>query len=362
MKLSTVTLLLVSAVTGLACNGGGGVVTPPDSSRGEFADLGTPKARLSGSVFDPEAFFYSLANFPPDPVPENNPPPALFAGIPFLIHSALPDTVVIAQSGTTLAAQSEPSLPTGEWQMTGLPVNGTTYEYLAQPPTSDIQLGEGLPSPPFAPIPLARYFPTRSLLPVVPNQTYCLSQVANAVGSKGALEGIAKFQSLGGPPVSVSDLLNPAKSGGVVLTWVYAPSPLLDLFLIPSGDARPMSRLGITMASNVGTVYALEWAPPGALPPELQSEMGYFVSDQGPSSLGYYAVVLPPGAASTQLHATFTDLVEDPEQGRPWTVPDVRATVYPGVSFRRHWAVMEGPPPDEDAEPGPAPDFKWLCQ
>ncbi|HLL54995.1 MAG TPA: hypothetical protein VK447_15680, partial [Myxococcaceae bacterium] len=176
MRLQTVIGVALCGALGLACGGGPGVVAPPDNHQAPFADLGQRKAVLSGVVYDPEAFFYSLAMFPQDPEhPEQTPPPALLSGIPYLLQSALPNTRVAVMDGTTQAVASPPSTPTGDWQAIGVPGHDEArFELFATPPTGELNLGaDFFPSPPFAAVPTARYFPTRTLKTVLPARTYC---------------------------------------------------------------------------------------------------------------------------------------------------------------------------------------------
>jgi hypothetical protein len=89
------------------------------------------------------------------------------------------------------------------------------------------------------------------------------------------------------------------------------------------------------------------------------------------SSIGYYALVLPPGEPQGPVMLELTDTVtsspDDPPNPfgpRPWGVPPVVEEVRPGqVSFARVHAFPGGEPPpeDPDAEPVPFPDFNSIC-
>jgi hypothetical protein len=351
-----------------------------DSVAPPVADAGTPYTSLpqrttsvSGFAFDPEAFFYALATFPPDPEdPEgiNSPPPALFAGTPYLTRSlAVGVQVSLTDDGAVTAPAVAPSSPDGSWQVTGVP-SGDTAAYLmvAQPPAGSGRLltagDEIFPAPPFDPVPEGRYFPTRSLRPIVASPALCLAQAAAVVGETGALGAVAQvltFQS--GKTVTAADLVDPAKSGGVVLVWVYAPSFVLDLFLSPSGS--PLG--GLVAEASRGTVYGIDWAPPGVVP-EGQSPMGYLAAPDPMSPLGYFAIVLPVGT-SGPVTLSFKDQVKTPPKAdpgpfgpRPWPVDTITVDVKPGVSVLRHFATPTAAgEPDPDADPVPPPDFSWGC-
>jgi hypothetical protein len=327
---------------------------------------------VSGIVYDPEAFNLSLFTFPGEG--PDGPPPALFEGIPHLMRSAAIGARVSLTQGGTPADASGPSTPSGFWQTgAGVPSGPAVYQMRAEPPAEGLVMGapEIFPSEIFGPIPTGKYFPTTTLRPIVPLAASCDLQVAAVVGETGALGAVANLMTDMGTPTTAEDLANPNKTGGVVLAWVASPSPVFDYFIGPAGNPW---QGGIAAEASAGTLYPIQWAPPG-LPPEEappgQSPMGYFATPGSVSMLGYFAVVLPPGATGP-LTLRFIDTAEPPPDGepqqpgpppRPWAIPELTAEVGPGVSFARLHAGPSGPPPPEDpyAEYRPAPDMSWMC-
>jgi hypothetical protein len=345
-------------------------VEPPDSLGNEapFTELPGRKTTVSGVVYDPEAFFFSLAMFPPDPEdPDglNAPPPALFEGIPFLTMSVAVGASVSLVEGTSSEGpvSQAPTTPTGHWQVQGVPSReGTPYFARAVPPAQGPVLTGGVdiyPSPPFETVPEGQYFPTTALRPIVASPALCQGQVATLVGETGALGALAQLLSAQGTPTTPADLADPAKTGGVILVWAFAPSFALDLFNIPSG--------GIVLEASRGTVYGIDWAPPGVVP-EGQSAMGYLAAPEPTSTLGYFAVVLPPGSTAPVTLSFQDTVVSDPDEEpgplgpRPWRVPGITVPGRPGISFLRHFALpAEDEPVDPDADPVPPDDLSWRC-
>ncbi|HZH02908.1 MAG TPA: hypothetical protein VEY30_03925 [Myxococcaceae bacterium] len=358
-----------------ACSSDESSTGAPDAGSSYLALPGAT-AVISGAVYDPEVFFFSSRTFslPPEAGPDAYPPPALFEG-PYLAQSAVPGARVDLESQGAPVASSEPTTPGGQYQIGGVPVSESEEYLLAvSPPEGEVQLGADLPPPTFTPVPPARYFPAKTLRTVVPASTYCYFQMVSAVGNAGALSSVAQVRS-----TSVPELLNRATTGGIILFWVYAPSPFLNYFVIPAE--------GVTAATNRGTLYAIDWAPPGRGPPG-QSALGFIAAAGGVSPIGYYALVLPPGAPSP-VTVTFSDPgpppappgpppggppavppgaeVEPPPEdpGRPWTIPPFTGTVSAGVSVQHIYAQPGAPPPGgspglEGA--GPMPDFSWTCE
>ncbi|MFP2934758.1 hypothetical protein ACLESO_58560, partial [Pyxidicoccus sp. 3LG] len=121
---------------------------------------------------------------------------------------------------------------------------------------------------------------------------------------------------------------------------------------------------------SVGTLYSFDWAFPSGAPGE--SRMGVHATRGGLSSLGYYALVVPPGTAG-EVEVNFRGHPDDPEQGgpgrrrpssRPWETPPFFAEALPpGVSFARlhAFALTEEPPPNPYEEEYPPPDFGFIC-
>lgn len=363
--------LLSAALSG--CQG----ETPatPTGTGGSYSELPQRKTTVSGVVYDPEAFFFSLATWPPPPPDADpadpqyqTPPPAFFDGIPHGMRSAPMGAHVSLVGNGTVADTSGPIPPTGTWQVTGVPTSDSTLYYARAEPSADgvvIGAPDIFPSPPFEPIPAGKYYPTTSLRPILANTASCQLQVAEMLGDAGGLAAVAGTLSAMGMPTTVDDLVDPAKTSGVAFIWVYAPSPVLDIFNIPSDD----NIVTEVSADAPGPVFSFGvfWAPPGT--PDLpfpQSPMGYFAVPAPVSSLGYFAVVLPPGT-TTPVTVNFVDTKDNPldESGpRPWHIPS--ATVQPnpgGVSFVRLHARPGGEPPPDDwtSEPLPQPDTSWTC-
>jgi hypothetical protein len=331
---------------------------------------------VSGYVVDPEAFFVLLAGWPADPDdPEGPPPPMLNNGIPYFELSAATGANVSLVSGdgqTGITTSNE----RGVFQVFGVPTsNSTAYLMKAEPSASGVQLGATVPYPSPVELPVAPHVTTTTLRPIVPGVPLCQYQVATMVSEAGALSALALARTAAGTPTTVADLLNPSKTGGVVLTWVYSPSFLADFFQAPADN--------IQVESSHGTIYVLDWAPPGVAGP-TQSPMGYMAhppvddagtpEDESKSSLGYYAIVLPPGGTGgAPLEVNFIDTT--PEGGppgpfgpRPYFIPPVVADIQPGVSFARVFSFPGGeeePPPeetdDEPRPPSPSEDFSVFC-
>lgn len=342
MRFPTLVGLATAAAGLVGCLESGPYVSAPPETK--YADLGPSQLSLSGVVYDPEAFFYSMAMFTPDPAfPNDVPPPALFAGTAYLMESSIPGTRVSLVKGASVVMTSEPSTETGSWNVRGFSQDETEFNLVAEPPAAPLALGGGA-------LPEAKYFKTRTLNPVIPSRTYCMNQVAISVGDTGALRAIADFKRSQGTNTTVADLLDPARSGGVLLVWVYSPSFYLNMFTIPSGE--------ISLSADKGEVFALEWAPPGSF--EGQTPLGYFGAPGKLSSTGYFAVVMPPNA-SGPVHLTMTDTVTDNESGRPYEFPELTWNPTPGVTFHRTFGVMPAPPPNPDAEPVPPFLNDWAC-
>jgi hypothetical protein len=355
--------LLSAALTG--CQGETPGSTTPGSGV-SYTELPQRKTTVSGIVYDPEAFFFSLANWPGDP--NEAPPPAFFNGVPHVMRAAPMGAQVSIVGDGTVADTSGPVPPTGTWQVLGVPTSDTTlYMARAEPPEEGavvIGAPDIFPSPPFEAIPSGKYYPTTALRPILANASSCQLQVAEMLGDVGGLAAVANMMDR---PTAPADLVDPSKTGAVVFIWVYAPSPVLDIFNIPSDDSIIME--GVT--PNSVLQFAVGWAPKDMGPPG-QSPMGYFAIPYSPppdpplaSPLGYFALVIPAGTEGP-VRVNFVDTKQDPnnESGpRPWRIPGVSIPVVPGVSFLRLHAQPGGAPPpvDPSTEPLPEPDTSWMC-
>ncbi|MFL5355006.1 hypothetical protein [Archangium sp.] len=362
MKISTVissALFLSAALSGCMTEE---PPTPVDTNL--YTDM--PRvSTVNGYVIDPEAFFALSAQWPVDPEdPEGPPPPMLFNGMPYFELSSVSGANVYLASGTHQTERSATN-ERGVWQVFNVPTTETdAYLMHTEPLASGVHLGAGVPFPSPVELPESHYVATTTLRPIVPSVPLCQYQVATLVSDTGALAALANARTSAGTPTTVDDLLNPGKTGGVVLAWVYAPSFLADWFQFPADS--------IAAEPSMGQLYSLDWAPPGVGGPD-QSPMGYIASEGGVSPLGYYAVVLPPGA-SGELTVQFADTTpEGGEPGpfgpRPYFIPPLSAPIQPGVSMARVFSFPGGdeeePPPtstdDEEMPPSPSEDFGVFC-
>ncbi|QSQ19545.1 hypothetical protein JY651_30055 [Pyxidicoccus parkwayensis] len=354
----TASLLLAAALGGCSDAEPGGFTPGPDAP---LVELPAAHASVSGFVFDPEAFLVQVLSAPP-PDPEQEGPgedPAIFDGTSFLVYSAIPSARVrLAAPGLPEATSGEP-LPTGHWQVDGVTVDDTTPYYAeALPPSGPVTFDN---PDAYFPVPSATYYPTTYLRPIQVNVTQCMSQTALMVGNAGALDAVAQHLTAQGTPTTVADLMDPAKTGGVVLLFVHMPSFFYDFFLSPMDS--------VAGETSAGTLMALDWAAPSGAPG--QSPMGFSVLPDPVSMVGYFALVLPPGVTEP-VTVSFTDTyVPGPEEEpgpagpRPLMIPPTVIEPSPGVSVQRVFAIPnfgEEPPPDPLDDPlPPFPADTWIC-
>ncbi|MBJ6764363.1 hypothetical protein JGU66_26630 [Myxococcaceae bacterium JPH2] len=336
--------------------------TPPPGNTAPYADLAVRKTNVSGVVFDPEALFFSFATWPknPDDPTEEPPPPALLYGMPTVMRaSAWGAKVHLVDATGAVADTSSPAMaPWGQWQTEkGISPDASMVYLMQAESTPEMTIGASDIFPAeagFLPIPAATYFPTVTLRPLAPTGTQCMIQMATLVGDAGALGALSKTLSTEtGTAVTPASLADPSSGRAVALIWVYSPSPVLDLFMYPSGD--------IAAETNRGSLYALDWAPPTGAPG--QSAMGFTAKRNGVSSLGYYALVVPPNVAGP-VKVSFVDTITNKPDGRPWSVSPLNMPgLPPGLSFTRLLASSETGPEKEDpfAEEELPPDFSFLC-
>ncbi|WP_143196003.1 hypothetical protein [Archangium sp. Cb G35] len=328
-----------------------------------YAELPPAKTAVSGIIFDPEAFHFAAATFPPlgdpsDPMTPPPPPRMLVLGIPYMTRAVPVGAQVRVMNGDTVADSSETVTPGATWQVgQGVLRDETlTYALRAEAPDGVVIGAEGdFPPPFFEPIPQAKYHPTTSLSPLRTLNTSCVSQVAMIVGEAGALSALSNSTGR-----SIDNLV----SGGVALVWVLSPGFFFDF------ENNPLGGVEMTKESGPGTVYALDWAMPGSV--AGQSPMGYFVTSEPVSPLGYYAVVVPPGSPAEPVALGFEDSVTTPDgempgefgprpfplapafiEVRPGEVSVLRKSAFPSLSF---------PPPPEDEEYVPSTDMSVLCR
>ncbi|WP_224243413.1 hypothetical protein [Hyalangium gracile] len=287
--------------------------------------------RVAGYALDPEAFFLSIASCQAPACPL---PPFLLDNNPLFLRSVVrgaPITVADPLSSPAQVAPLASTDPLGIWTLRAVPSRKEPYFPIAPQrqgalpsPTED--LFPGLP-----PIPPTNYQRTVTLRPVKTVNADCFAIEAAVIGDSGITQAIAKFLTTkSGTPVTVADLLDPTKYGGVVIVWNYFPG--FPYGRIP-GD-------GTTVEASAGQVLSIEWAPPGVLPPPvaeaLQSMRGFFVNEAAPvSSLGISAVLLPPTVSLTQ-EVTYTprdpgkDAPTNAALRRPWVHRPLKAVPMPG--------------------------------
>ncbi|MCP3138666.1 hypothetical protein [Pyxidicoccus xibeiensis] len=355
MKASSLTASFLLA----AALGGCGDSEPVPVGSGVDApvvELPARQATVSGMVFDPEALYVQYMS-----TEEPGDDPGVFDGIPYLAASVVPEARVRLYGPGLTDVTSDASSGGGHWQVQGV-LSNDTVPYVAEaiPPEGGVVFHSD-ESTPFE-MPPATYYPTTHLRPIQVSRTQCIAQTALMVGSAGALDAVAQHLTAQGTATTVADLVNPARTGGVVLFWVHTPSFFYDFYLGSLDE--------VAGEASAGTLLALDWAAPEGLPG--QSPLGFSVLPDPVSHIGYFALVLPPGATQP-VQVTFTDTHPPPapeeEMGpygfRPLPIEPFTVTPRPGISVQRVRAGFNYPPhepdPLEDPHP-PEEDVSWLCQ
>lgn len=349
---SILPLLVSLAISGCVIPG---PVTTPDAGTNFIVDE-APTSDLYGYTWDPEAFFLSMLPCGPEcpagPLLEEG-------GIHFERSRVAGADVLLldAASGEFVAQTTGDEL--GSWLLQGIPTR-------SGPPFLAFSMGGTLVESPPVPLPdippAGDYLPTMVLKPISPYNSKCYLQEAARMSSTGIIQAVAKYLSAeAGSTVTVDDLLDDTKYGGVFVMWLYEPGPPILRF--PAFDT------GLT--ASPGTVLPINWAEPGAvfLPPEIlaiQSDRGFVVDPSNPeSSWGVTAVVLPPSEeVPTFVTLTFLD-----PTGR-LEFSEIEIPIVPGVVGFGALQLNEAPPPGEEGPgepegpPGfdPLPPFPWLCQ
>ncbi len=348
----TASFLLAAALGG--CADSEPVPVPPTGADAPVVDLPARQATVSGLVFDPEAFFVQYMASPEGEFP------SLYDGQPYLTYSAIPDARVRLYGPGLPETTSAPSSGAGNWQAPGV-LSSDTVPYLAEalPPEGPIAFYSDEFTP--FPLPPATYYPTTHLRPIQVSGTQCMSQTALMVGNAGALDAVAQhLTAQRETPTTVEDLMDPAKTGGVVLFWVQAPSYYYDFDLV--------SLDSVAGEASAGTLVALDWMMPEGLPG--QSPLGFSVLPDPVSTVGYFALVLPPGVTEpVSVHFTDTYVMgEEEEPGeygpRPLAIPPAVVEPRPGVSVQRVFAYFGFPPVEPDPLEDPPPpglDEGWRC-
>jgi hypothetical protein len=289
-----------------------------------------PTTRVSGVAYDPEAFFINLANCGGRSCPI---PPFLSEGIPLYLRSAVRGAQVLAFDVEQAQPGPVPGPPAaadgaGIWVLPNVPARFTT-------PFFTLATGAGVmpdPSeaigPPLPPVAPTEYLPTLTLRPIFtgPSGT-CVGQEAAHIGKNGILEAVAKHLSATGPATTVGDLINPQRFWGTNVFWFYeAGNPVVR------GPADGIS-LEVDIKGGPHRQLAIDWAPPGVLPPFLnQSTRGFYVTNASISPLGVYVVLLPvQGPPPTEIKYLIKDTLTRAQALRPWQFPPLPGGIGPGV-------------------------------
>lgn len=350
----TASFLLAAALGG--CSESEPVPPGPTGVDAPVVDLPARQATVSGLIYDPEAFFALYMATPEGEFP------SIYDGLSYLTYSAIPDATVRLYAPGLPDATSGVSTGAGHWQAPGV-TSSDEAPYLAEavPPSEG---PVAFYTDEFAPLvlPEATHYPTTHLRPIQVSGTQCMSQMALMVGNAGALDAVAQHLSAQQEtPTTVEDLLDPAKTGGVVLFWVHFPSYYYDFDLLTMDS--------VAGEASAGTLVALDWTMPEGLPG--QSPLGYSVLPDPVSTVGYFALVLPP-ELTEPVTVSFSDTyLPEPEEEpgefgeRPLPIMPIEVTPRPGsVSVQRVFADFNFPPVEPDPLEDPPPpglDESWRC-
>jgi hypothetical protein len=279
--------------------------------------------KVTGFVYDPEAFFLSIATCQNCPFP-----PLLLDNSPLFLRSVVVGTtatIVDPATGKPAQVQTATTDGTGTYTIKGLPTREDDQPYLPFAPGGQ---GSLIPIPfPPVPIPPANYLPTLSLHPLYSASGGCYGFETFAMGDNGILEAVAKYLTLvENNPTTVADFINPAKYQSVVVFWHMFPG---FVYLRAPAD-------GLTVEASAGRVINVIWAPPGALPPQLdplRSTRNFVVIPGAPTSALGISVALLPASSSPPATVTYQmkDGTTDANLLRPWRLPPLKVTPSPGV-------------------------------
>jgi len=296
--------------------------------------------RVTGYAWDPEAWLMSFIDctqkcLPPIPAL----PPLLLGNNPLFLRSvvvATPVSLVDVDTSSDIKPVTSPVLSGfelkesrpfefGLWTQPRVP-SRKNLPYYPSSPGGGLLLPDpfvGPAGPILSPIPAATYLPTVSLRPVMTETDDCMDVDIPMASDKGILEAVAKALTASGSSTTVADLTNPAKFSGVTVFWLYAPG--FSSLRLPA--------FGTTIEASAGTVLNINWAPPGLLPPSIQSTRGFFVDTSSPVSGMGIAVVLLPAGSTPPAKVTYTviDPVTDAPSGKPYTYQKIQAKPLPGV-------------------------------
>jgi hypothetical protein len=333
--------LLGASLLGAACNESNNPAQSSFIPRPEYQNR-EPEgltSRLTGFSVDPEAYFINLALCAP---PGQCQMPPLYAEFSPLLQRALVRNVPVTLTDTLpdpATGQPPPPPPptvsnaAGLWTVEKFPTRRGP-PFLVLSPANQGTLANDVPVP-MPPVPVGNYLTTVSVRPVVPAHSACVGLEALQMSDNGIMDAVARRLSAEGPAVTVADLINPARYGGVTVFWFYRPG--FPVFRVPADST--------TVEATSGRVLNVEWAPPGALQPTplapFQSPRGFFIPPGPPapsSSIGVVAVVhpaFPPGPPPVVTYTvkdTKSDVAGGPVEGRPWLFPQpLQLPVIPGV-------------------------------
>lgn len=337
------------AVSGPACVDQTPIDAPPPPTKARFVDVKTDITSIQGYVWDPEAFWHTVAMCGQDcPFP-----PLLIPGVPTIENAMVTGSQVVLFdpiAGKPTYQARALSNEQGGWYVEKVTARGDVpFLAVALPPDpATPALKETMP-PFIPPVPQANYLPTVALKPIFTRFTKCLGQPTGVISDAGVLQAVAKYLTATGTPTTVPDLLDPAKFGGVLVTWMYLPGP--PVLRVPAFATQ--------FSAAEGRVLAIDWAPPDApLPPEVkefQSARGYMVKGEDqPSPIGLSVTLLAPiSGPPSPIAVTTSDPVTDEASGRPWMFPPLPPLIIaPGIiSFLELPGAIPGSPPPPD----------WVC-
>ncbi len=293
--------------------------------------------QVYGYTWDPETMFYIVAMscFEAGVLPPACPEPPL--GLPTYPagkYSVLPGmAVALFDPLNPPAPGSAPSLqaaelagPQGHWYVKDVPSRSDVPYFAVAAPTPG---APQLPTPDVTVPPAgAGYLPTMDLKPIVTTPTLCMGQPASMLTDKGILEAVAKYLSAPGPSTTVSDLLNPAKFGGVLVSWQMAPAGAG--VHAPANDTR--------LVTDQGRIFYIDWIPPPSPPATnaLRSERGFIVATEPPEGSG------PPALKQSSPIGVSVVLLD------PLTGTSAGPSSQAGRYRRGPWLDVAGASPDED--------------
>ena len=320
--------------------------------KANFIDMKTNVTHVEGYVWDPEAFWLTVASC--DPTKGCTLPPIVLPGVPATERSEVAGAMVSLfdpLADPAAPPQFVANAPTdqyGGWYMDKVTSRkgGPPFIPVAIPPAPG-----GTPlkdnGPPFLdPIPPADYLPTMALKPIFTEYTNCLGQSVPIASDKGVLEAVAKYLTANGTTTTAADFIDPSKYGGVLIAWYY----------LPSDPPVRLPAFNTVLSTTAGTIYNINWAPPKALPPFMnQSTRGFFVDTSTTGSpFGLFVVTLPPlMGPPSPVSLTITDPITDAPTGRPWTFPDVPPQILPPGLIS--YLELQG------NQPGRPPPAQWVC-